>query len=123
MISARPFGYTAQWRSIVATLDTALLLHHHTPGALAGLGKYLHDRTGGMIGSLSHLIRAAALQAIMTGTEKITRKILESITLDHAAEQQTARNNPRPGYHAAGRSHDRPRPAAAAAGSSPATTR
>ena len=93
MITARPFGYTAQWRSIVATFDTALLLHHHTPGTLASLGRYLHDRTGGMIGSLSHLIRGAALQAILTGTEKITKNILEAITLDHAAEQHTARSN------------------------------
>lgn len=94
MITARPFGYTAQWRSIVATFDTALLLYQHTPGTLAALGRYLHDRTGGMIGSLSHLIRGAAIQAILTGTEKITKKILESITLDHAAEQRTARDNP-----------------------------
>ena len=97
LTSARPFGYTAQWRSIVATFDTALLLHQHTPGALTGLGKYLHDRTGGMIGSLSHLIRGAAIQAIHTGTEKITKKMLESIALDHAAEQRTARDSaPRP---------------------------
>jgi hypothetical protein len=93
MICARPFGYTARWRSIVATFDTALLLHQHTPGTLAGLDKYLHDRTGGMIGSLSHLIRGAALQAILTGTEKITKNVLESIALDHAAEQQAAQNN------------------------------
>ena len=88
MISARPFGYTAQWRSIVATFDTALLLYGHAPGTLAASTGYLHDRTGGMIGSLSHLIRAAAIQAILTGTEKITRKMLDSITLDHAAEQR-----------------------------------
>jgi hypothetical protein len=90
MITARSFGCTAQWRSIVATFDTALLLYQHAPGALAGLAGYLHDRTGGMIGSLSHLIRAAAIQAILTGTEKITRKTLDSITLDHAAEQRAA---------------------------------
>jgi len=94
MITARPFGCTAQWRSIVATFDTALLLHQHTPGALAGLAGYLHDRTGGMIGSLSHLIRGASIQAILTGTEKITKKILESITLDHAAEQRAAQDGP-----------------------------
>lgn len=90
MITARPFPYAAQWRSIVATFDTALLLCRHAPGTLAGLDKYLHDRTGGMIGSLSHLVRAAALQAIITGTEKITRTALESVALDHAAEQQHA---------------------------------
>jgi hypothetical protein len=91
LIDARPFGRASQWRSIVATFDTALRLHRHTPGDLTSLGEYLHDRTGGMIGSLSHLIRGAALQAIMTGTEKITRTTLESVALDHAAEQHATR--------------------------------
>jgi len=41
-----------------------LRLRAHKPGSLTGLDRYLHDRTGGMIGSLSHLIRGAALDAI-----------------------------------------------------------
>ncbi|MCW2941749.1 MAG: ATP/GTP-binding protein [Actinomycetia bacterium] len=41
-----------------------------------------------MIGSLSHLIREAALDALIEGTEKITRKGLDAIELDQAAEQQ-----------------------------------
>jgi hypothetical protein len=47
---------------------------------------YLHKRTGGMIGSLSHLIRAAALTAIDTGTEAITRDLLDDTPVDYAAE-------------------------------------
>jgi hypothetical protein len=39
-----------------------------------------------MIGSLSHLIRGAAVEAILDGTEKITRDNLDRIGLDHAAE-------------------------------------
>ena len=39
-----------------------------------------------MIGSLSHLVRAAAIRAILDGTEQITRKLLDSIPVDHAAE-------------------------------------
>ena len=39
-----------------------------------------------MIGSLSHLIRGAALEAIMDGTEKITRQLLDTVDLDHAAQ-------------------------------------
>jgi hypothetical protein len=39
-----------------------------------------------MIGSLSHLIRAAALTAILDGGEQITRKLLDGIPVDHAAE-------------------------------------
>ncbi|MYQ55248.1 hypothetical protein F558DRAFT_03587 [Streptomyces sp. AmelKG-A3] len=43
------------------------------------------NHTGGMIGSLSHAVRGAALDAILTGTEKITRKSLQAIPLDHTA--------------------------------------
>ena len=61
-------------------------LHRHRPGTLPKLGKYLHQRTGGMIGSLSHLVRAAALTAVMDGTEEITRTLLDGIPVDHAAQ-------------------------------------
>ena len=39
-----------------------------------------------MIGSLSHLIRGAAIEAILDGSEQITRKLLDTIDIDHAAE-------------------------------------
>jgi hypothetical protein len=40
------------------------------------------------MGSLSHLIREAALVSLLDGTEKITKKLLEQIELDTAAEQR-----------------------------------
>ena len=39
-----------------------------------------------MIGSLLRLIRSAAIQAILDGSEHITRQPLESIDVDIAAE-------------------------------------
>ena len=81
-----PFPLQAEWAALLATLDAALRLHRHRPGTLPGLGKYLHQRTGGMIGSLSDLIRAAALVAILDGTEQITRDLLDGIPVDHAAQ-------------------------------------
>lgn len=48
----------------MATLEQALRLHRHEPGTLTHQARYLHRRTGGMIGSLSHLVRAAAQLAI-----------------------------------------------------------
>ena len=42
-----------------------------------------------MIGSLSHLVRAAALTAILDGAEAITRKLLDGIPVDHAAESDS----------------------------------
>lgn len=41
-----------------------------------------------MIGSLSHLVRAAATLAILEGTEKIDLKLLKSVTIDHQAESR-----------------------------------
>lgn len=96
LLATRRFPPGEQWQSIVATFDKALMLCRHKPGTLAGLETYLHDRTGGRIGSLSHLIRGAAVEAILSGTEKITRAAMEAIPLDHAAEQQRpARPAPR----------------------------
>lgn len=90
-ISTQPFAYGTKvqretWRALVATLEQALRLHQHKPGTLARHGEYLYQRTHGMIGSLSHLIRGAAIDAIIDGTEKITKTHLEAIRLDHAAE-------------------------------------
>lgn len=86
LINTGPFPFQQEWAALLATLEGALRLHRHQPGTLPGLGKYLHQRTGGMIGSLSHLIRAAALLAILDGTEQITRKLLDGIPVDHAAQ-------------------------------------
>ncbi len=90
LVNTAPFPYQQEWSALVATLETALRLHHHRPGTLIGLDKYLHQRTGGMIGSLSHLIRAAALTAILDGSEAITRDLLDPIPVDHAAQSDGA---------------------------------
>jgi len=66
-------------------------LHRHEPGDLAAHAKYLHQRTGGMIGSLTHLVRGAAIRAVLTGEEQLTRPLLESVRIDHAAESATRR--------------------------------
>jgi len=99
--AAFPCGSAAQradWQALVATLEQALRLHGHKSGSLPRLDSYLHERTSGMIGSLSHLIRAAAVEAILGGSEQITKTTLEAITLDHAAEQTNParRLQPRP---------------------------
>jgi hypothetical protein len=103
-----PFGTTDErhaWQALVATLEQSLRLHAHRPGILLRLDAYLHERTAGMIGSLSHLIREAALDAILTGTEKITRAGLDDVDLDQHAED----------HHARGKRHRRSQQAKAAA--------
>lgn len=79
-----------QWAALVATLEQLLRLHHHEPGTLLCQAEYLYQRTGGMIGSLSHLIREAAIEAIVNCSERITFDLLEEIELDRTAEQQHA---------------------------------
>ncbi len=91
---AFPYGTAAQrqqWQALIATLEQSLRLHRHQPGQLLRLDAYLHERTDGMIGSLSHLIRGAAVEAILDSTEKITRDTLDRIGLDHAAETTRTR--------------------------------
>ena len=48
-----------------------------------------------MIGSLSHLIRAAAIRAILTEAEAeaITVPLLDKVRIDHAAESATRRTS------------------------------
>ena len=43
-----------------------------------------------MIGALSHQIRGAAVDAILGGTEKITKKDLAAVPLDYSAQQSAS---------------------------------
>jgi hypothetical protein len=88
------------WAKLIATMEQTLRLHRHKPGTLIEMAPYLHQRTGGMIGSLDQLIHEAANDAISDGTEKITRKHLDAVILDTAAQEQyhtpTGRRRTRP---------------------------
>lgn len=86
LVSTGAYPCDAEWQGLVATMETALRLHRREPGSLTRSARYLHRRTGGMIGSLSRLVRAAAQFAILEGEEAITRKLLDAISVDHAAE-------------------------------------
>ncbi|WP_186760529.1 TniB family NTP-binding protein [Arthrobacter alpinus] len=86
LMTTGPFPLTEEWDALVATLEAGLRLHDHVPGSLIAQTQYLHHRTGGSISSLSHLIREAAIVAILNGTERIDRALLDEISLDHAAE-------------------------------------
>ncbi|MCH7230281.1 ATP-binding protein [Glycomyces sp. L485] len=91
LIPTQAFDYAteqeiADWHTLVATMESMLRLHQHEKGALPDLGEYLFERTGGMIGSLSQLIRGAAILAIEDGSEQITRDLLDIVPIDYAAE-------------------------------------
>jgi hypothetical protein len=66
MVRTGPFPRNAQWAP--------------------DLAHYLHQRTSGIIGSLLWLIRSAAIQAVIDGTEKITRTFMDTILVDIASQ-------------------------------------
>lgn len=74
------------WSGLVAGLASTVLLAKQKKGDLAGLETYLFHRSGGVVGSLTRLIRLGVTIAIQTGAERLTRGLLEQIPLDHAAE-------------------------------------
>src|SRR5689334_807646 len=53
LICTGPFPYRDEWAQLIAALEATLRLHRHEPGTLPAQAKYLHQRTGGMIGSLT----------------------------------------------------------------------
>ena len=91
MIHTSAFPDAKEWRQLVAAMEGTLRLHRHEPGSLVAQARYLHRRTGGMIGSLDHLIRASAIQAMLDGTEHITREAMDDILIDYAAHTAAAR--------------------------------
>ncbi|HEY1914527.1 MAG TPA: AAA family ATPase [Streptosporangiaceae bacterium] len=86
MIRTGPFPRGSQWATLVSAVEGSLRLHRHQPGTLPELAGYLHQRTGGMIGSLLWLIRSAAIQAVIDSTEKITRTSMDTIPVDIASQ-------------------------------------
>ena len=95
MVRTSAFPRGEYWTGLISALEDSLRLHRRQPGALTGLEEYLHRRTGGMIGSLLRLIRGAAIQAVLDGTEQITRTDLDSIGVDIASETAgTGRRRP-----------------------------
>ena len=96
MVRTGPFPRDSQWATLIAALEGSLRLHRHKPGALPELASYLHQRTGGMIGSLLWLIRSSAIQAVIDGTEQITRKAMDAIPVDIASQTASPRRQPGP---------------------------
>lgn len=79
-------GTRQPFRDVITDIENNLDLQQHTPGALPRHAPYLHQRTAGRIGSLTRLIRQAAITAICDGTERITKTDLDAVQLDHLAE-------------------------------------
>ncbi len=95
LIPAAPFSYATEkhrndWTSLVEAFEAHLRLVNHKTGTLPRLSSYLYTRTGGHIGSLAHLVKKAAISAILDCTERITKDLLETIQIDIAAQHAEA---------------------------------
>jgi hypothetical protein len=96
MVRTGPFACDEQWATLIAALEGSLRLHRHRAGTLPELARYLHHRAGGMIGSLLWLIRSAAIQAVIDGTEQVTRKAMDAIPVDIASQAAGAGRQHKP---------------------------
>ncbi|MGY1640747.1 TniB family NTP-binding protein [Geodermatophilus sp. SYSU D00703] len=99
----RPFGFGTQaqrdaWTELVLGVEELLPLVRHAEGALEGEATYLYDRTGGSIGALRALLSDAAIAAILEGSERVDRKLLDTIMTDRASTEHgaMASRSPRP---------------------------
>jgi DNA transposition AAA+ family ATPase len=78
----------ATWRNLLRSFEDHLRLRDHEAGTLEGLGDYLYRRTTGHLGSLTRLLRLAAVAAIRSGAERIDESVLEKVQVDADAERR-----------------------------------
>ncbi|MBT2493429.1 ATP-binding protein [Streptomyces sp. ISL-96] len=78
---AEAIPYSDDWHRVVQAFEDDLRLYDHKPSTLLKLSRCLHRRTGGYIETLSYLICQAAQEAIETGTEAITKELLDDIRI------------------------------------------
>ena len=67
------------WARLLTSIERNLHLYDTQEGDLRGLSQHLYDLTGGLTGELMPLLRNAANEAIHTGTERITRTVLNQV--------------------------------------------
>ncbi|MHB1568155.1 MAG: TniB family NTP-binding protein [Solirubrobacteraceae bacterium] len=85
----------ATWLGVLRVFEQELVLLRAKDGDLTGQADYLWRRSQGVIGSLTQLLTEATAEAIDTGSERITRKLLDAIDVGYAAEVGAGRQPPR----------------------------
>jgi hypothetical protein len=84
----------ATWLGVLRVFERELVLLQSKDGDLTGQADYLWRRTQGVIGSLTQLLTEAVAEAIDTGAERITAKLLDAIDIGYAAEVGSGRQPP-----------------------------
>jgi len=75
------------WRGLLKATERQLVLARQEPGMLAGLARYLFERTTGHIGSYMTLITRGCYKAIRSGEENLTTALLDKVKIDEASER------------------------------------
>ncbi|MDO3013325.1 ATP-binding protein [Mycobacteroides abscessus] len=92
-LDMRPFAIDTdegrrEWRQLLLTLEKRIVLAEKHPGMLADhLSDYLFARSTGHIGSLMTLINRGCQRAVRTGTEVLSRELMDRVKIDEASEK------------------------------------
>ncbi|MGW3289409.1 ATP-binding protein [Streptomyces sp. NPDC001002] len=70
------------WRGLLGDMESALRLPRHRPGTLVRFADFIHLRTGGVLASLSLLIREAAIRSVLDESFAISKRLLSQVVLD-----------------------------------------
>ena len=84
----------AMWLGVLSGVRARAGAAAAKDGDLTGQADYLWRRTQGVIGSLTQLLTEATAEAIDTGAERITAKLLDGIDIGYAAEVGAGRQQP-----------------------------
>lgn len=77
-----------EWRTLLLALEKRIVLADKRPGMLADdLSDYLFARSTGHIGSLMTLINRGCQRAVRTGTEVLSRDLMNQVKNDEASER------------------------------------
>ncbi|MCH9736187.1 MAG: TniB family NTP-binding protein [Actinomycetia bacterium] len=77
-----------RWRELLLSVEQRIILADKLPGQLADdLSGYLYARSGGHIGSLMTLINRGCQRAVRTGTECLSKELLNRVKNDAASEK------------------------------------
>lgn len=75
------------WAALVKAVEAHVVLASARRGDLVRQADYLFDRTGGHIGSLKALVMRGCFKAVKGRSERLTRELLDTVTIDAAAEK------------------------------------
>jgi hypothetical protein len=77
-----------EWRQLLLAIEQRIVLTDKRPGMLAeDLSEYLFARSTGHIGSLMTLINRGCQRAVRSGTEILSRELMDQVKNDEASEK------------------------------------